>query len=179
MIFFFHHFLFVFSYNTIYTMYHWATVHVFVFLFFAWKSWWFFLIPLLLLPSSLAPLTLTYIHPTVWDLTERQPTVSPAHGIVWQSGCVLACVCVRVFQQRSVRGTAFTTDRMCVRFEHLSSAPLKVSGGVRVEVRELEGRLEWMCVCVRVWMWEWWRAGGLCRGTGGQMGREIEVKQKV
>lgn len=47
-----------------------------------------------------------------------------------------------------MRGTAFTTDRMCVRFEHLSSAPLKVSGGVRVEVRELEGRLEWMCVCV-------------------------------
>lgn len=40
------------------------------------------------------------------------------------------------------------TDRMCVRFEHLSSAPLKVSGGVRVEVRELEGRLEVdVCVC--------------------------------
>lgn len=46
-----------------------------------------------------------------------------------------------------MRGTAFTTDRMRACFEHLSSAPLKVSGGVRVEVRELEGRLESMCVC--------------------------------
>lgn len=75
-----------------------------------------------------------------------------------------------------MRGTAFTTDRMCVRFEHLSSAPLKVSGGVQVEVRELEGRLEWMCLR------ECGSDGelvGCVEAVGGQMGRETEVKQKV
>lgn len=46
-----------------------------------------------------------------------------------------------------------STDRMCVCFKHLSSVAPKVSGGVWVEVRELEVRLVCMCdddVCVCV-----------------------------
>lgn len=42
---------------------------------------------------------------------------------------------------------SISTDRMCVCFKHLSSVPLKVSGGGWFEVRELE-RLECRCVCV-------------------------------
>lgn len=71
-----------------------------------------------------------------------------------------------------------STDRMCVCFKHLSSVAPKVSGGVWVEVRELEERLVCMCddVCVR-------GDGELvvCEGGGeGQMERgEHKEKQKV
>lgn len=37
--------------------------------------------------------------------------------------------------------SCISTDRMCVCFKHLSPVAPKVSGGVWVEVRELEERL--------------------------------------
>lgn len=75
--------------------------------------------------SPLAPSTLTYILPTVWDLTAQKPPISPTHGVIWHRRCVAGvfftthvCVC----------RTVFSTDRMCVRFKHLSSVAPKVLG---------------------------------------------------
>lgn len=88
-------------------------------LFTSWPS------PLLLF-FSLSPLTLTCILPTVWDLTANKPTISPSRGVIWHLAGMGA---VHAEHRQDV--CMFQTPFLC--------GP-EGFRGIRVEVREMEGR---------------------------------------
>lgn len=131
-------------------------------------------------PSSLLPRSLdAHLHPS--HCLRSNGAAAHCKPSSWYSMtewvcsrmCARACVsiaeCVRNCVHHRQDVCTFRTPFLCTPegFRGCTGWGQGVGGEVGVDVR------------VHVWMWEWWRAGGLCRGGGGQMGREIEVKQKV